>query len=156
MAQSTQHDQAALILELSAASTPNIHSPITSPGSQLRDAIVSIPLVQNIRQVMPRTDFSRPMKPSPILPVPIFSNARARRRPYSLASRLSRAEPAAVDTPRRCSWICHRSFTPNRATGIWSATIFRFLYTGRDQVSRSYPRRKDGIRPRLPSGGQRS
>ena len=51
MAQSIQHDQATLILELSAASTPNIHSPITSPGSQLRDAIVSIPLVQNIRQV---------------------------------------------------------------------------------------------------------
>ena len=51
MAQSIQHDQATLILELSAASTPNIRSPITSPGSQLRDAIVSIPLVQNIRQV---------------------------------------------------------------------------------------------------------
>ena len=51
MAQSIQHDQATLILELSAASTPNIHSPIASPGSQLRDAIVSIPLVQNIRQV---------------------------------------------------------------------------------------------------------
>ena len=54
MAQSIQHDQATLILELSAASTPNIHSPITSPGSQLRDAIVSIPLVQNIRQVSPK------------------------------------------------------------------------------------------------------
>jgi hypothetical protein len=39
------------ILELSAASTPNIHSPIASPGSQLHDAIVSIPLVQNIHQV---------------------------------------------------------------------------------------------------------
>src|SRR5271154_5874916 len=51
MAQSIQHDPAALILELSAASTPNIHSPIASPGSQLHDAIVSIPLVQNIRQV---------------------------------------------------------------------------------------------------------
>ena len=50
MAQSIQHDQATLILELSAASAPNIHSPITSPGSQLRDAIVSIPPVQNIRQ----------------------------------------------------------------------------------------------------------
>src|SRR5277367_4708022 len=51
MAQSIQHDPAALILELSAASTPNIHSPIASPGSQLHDAIVSIPLAQNIRQV---------------------------------------------------------------------------------------------------------
>ena len=51
MAQSIQHDPAALILELSAASTPNIHSPIAPPGSQLPDAIVSIPLVQNIRQV---------------------------------------------------------------------------------------------------------
>jgi hypothetical protein len=51
MAQSIQHDQATFILELSAASTPNIHSPIASPGPQLRDAIVSIPLVQNIRQV---------------------------------------------------------------------------------------------------------
>src|SRR5208337_4998086 len=51
MAQSIQHDPTALILELSAASTPNIHSPIAAPGSQLPDAIVSIPLVQNIRQV---------------------------------------------------------------------------------------------------------
>ena len=34
------------ILELSAASTPNIHNPIASPGSQLANAIVSIPLVQ--------------------------------------------------------------------------------------------------------------
>src|SRR5271154_6345660 len=51
LAQSIQHDPAALILELSAASTSNIHSPIASPGSQLPDAIVSIPLVQNIRQV---------------------------------------------------------------------------------------------------------
>src|SRR5208283_4179745 len=51
MAQSIQHDPTALILELSAASTPNIHSPIASPGSQLPDAIVSIPLVQNIREV---------------------------------------------------------------------------------------------------------
>ena len=34
MEQSIQHDPAALILELSAASTPNIHSPIASPGSQ--------------------------------------------------------------------------------------------------------------------------
>ena len=52
MAQSIQHDPTALILEQSAASTPNIHSPIAPPGSQLPDAIVSIPLVQNIRQVM--------------------------------------------------------------------------------------------------------
>jgi hypothetical protein len=51
MAQSIQHDPAALILELSAASTPNIHSLIASPRSQLPDAIVSMPLVQNIRQV---------------------------------------------------------------------------------------------------------
>jgi hypothetical protein len=51
LAQSIQHDPTALVLELSAASTPNIHSPITSPGSQLPDAIVSITLVQNIRQV---------------------------------------------------------------------------------------------------------
>ena len=55
MAQSLQHDPAALILELSAASTPNIHSPIASPRSQLPDAIVSIPLVQNIRQVQSYT-----------------------------------------------------------------------------------------------------
>jgi hypothetical protein len=54
LAQSIQHDPTALVLELSAASTPNIHSPITSPGSQLPDAIVSIPLVQNIRQVRTR------------------------------------------------------------------------------------------------------
>jgi hypothetical protein len=53
MAQSIQHDPAALILELSAASTPNLHSPIASPGSQLHDAMVSIPLVQNIHQVTP-------------------------------------------------------------------------------------------------------
>ena len=46
-----QYDPAALILELSAASTSNIHSPIASPGSQLHNAIVSIPPVQNIRQV---------------------------------------------------------------------------------------------------------
>src|SRR5271155_4347745 len=52
MAQSIQHDPAALILELSTASTPNIHSPIASPGLQLPDAIVSIPLVQNIHQVI--------------------------------------------------------------------------------------------------------
>src|SRR5271155_3692385 len=51
MAQSIQHDPAALILELPAAGTPNIHSPIASAGSELPDAIVSIPLVQNIRQV---------------------------------------------------------------------------------------------------------
>ena len=36
MAQSIQHDPAALIA-LSAASTPNIHSPIASAGSELPD-----------------------------------------------------------------------------------------------------------------------
>src|SRR5277367_2150519 len=51
MPKSIQHDPTALILELSAASTPNIHSPIASAGSELPDAIVSMPLVQNIRQV---------------------------------------------------------------------------------------------------------
>ena len=48
------------ILELSAASTPNIHSPIASPGSQLHDAIVSIPLVQNIHQVILDDDVGTP------------------------------------------------------------------------------------------------
>ena len=55
MAKSIQHDPTALILELSAASTPSVHSPIA--GSLLPDAIVSIPLVQNIRQV---TDIAQP------------------------------------------------------------------------------------------------
>src|SRR5271155_1043674 len=57
MAQSIRHDPAALILELSAASTPNIHSLIASAGSELPDAIVSIPLVQNIRQVRAAAEF---------------------------------------------------------------------------------------------------
>jgi hypothetical protein len=61
MAQSIQHDPTALILELSAASTPNIHSPIAAPGSQLPDAIVSIPLVQNIRQVSLMDDTRLPL-----------------------------------------------------------------------------------------------
>ena len=42
---------AGLILELSAASTPNIHSLIASAGSELPDAIVSTPIVKNIHQV---------------------------------------------------------------------------------------------------------
>src|SRR5271169_1872916 len=46
MAQLIRHDPAAFILGLSAASTPNIHSPIASPGSQLPDAIISIPQVR--------------------------------------------------------------------------------------------------------------
>jgi Integrase core domain len=40
-----------LISELSAASATDIHSSITSTGSQLLDATISNPLVQNIRQV---------------------------------------------------------------------------------------------------------
>src|ERR1700689_841429 len=51
MAQSIQHEPAALFLELSATSAPNIHSQIASAGSELHDAIISIGLVQNIRQV---------------------------------------------------------------------------------------------------------
>src|SRR5579864_3603038 len=51
VAQALQHDPAALILELSAARAPNIHSLIVSTGSELRNAIISKPLVQNIRQV---------------------------------------------------------------------------------------------------------
>ena len=46
MAQSIQHDPAALILNY----RPPIHSPFASAGSELLDAIVVIPLIQNIRQ----------------------------------------------------------------------------------------------------------
>src|SRR5271155_3292382 len=60
LAQSIQHNPATLILELSAASTPNIHSLIASPGSQLHDAIVSIPPVQNIHQVILDDDVGTP------------------------------------------------------------------------------------------------
>ena len=50
MAQALQHDQAALILELSTTRTGDIN-PGNSSGSERSYAVVSIPLVQNIRQV---------------------------------------------------------------------------------------------------------
>ena len=91
MAQSIQHDQATLILELSAASTPNIHSPITSPGSQLRDAIVSIPLVQNIRQVSSTAvpSYANPLSRS--LPGWLFAGADVIKRAIKSATNNERA-----------------------------------------------------------------
>jgi hypothetical protein len=50
MAQALQHDQTALIAELSTTGTADIN-PGNSSGSELSNAVVSIPLVQNIRQV---------------------------------------------------------------------------------------------------------
>ena len=50
MAQALQHDQAALIAELSTTGTADINHN-NSSGSERGNAVVSIPLVQNIRQV---------------------------------------------------------------------------------------------------------
>jgi putative transposase len=47
-----QYNTAALIPKLSASGATDIHSPIAATGSELPDAIISNPLVQNIRQVM--------------------------------------------------------------------------------------------------------
>ena len=52
MAQALQHDQTALIPELSTASTADVGPRSDPSGSDHSNAIVSIPLVQNIRQVM--------------------------------------------------------------------------------------------------------
>lgn len=52
MAQALQHNTTALIPELSATSTADIN-PRNPSGSERSNAIVSIPLVQNIRQVSP-------------------------------------------------------------------------------------------------------
>jgi hypothetical protein len=51
MAQALQHDPTALISELPAASTANIGADTAPSGSERSDAVVFIPLVQNIRQV---------------------------------------------------------------------------------------------------------
>lgn len=51
MAQAIQHDPTALISELPAASTANIGADTAATGSERCDAVVSIPLAQNIRQV---------------------------------------------------------------------------------------------------------
>ena len=51
MAQALQHDQTALIAELPTAGAADIIAPNASSGSERSDAVVSIPLVQNIRQV---------------------------------------------------------------------------------------------------------
>ena len=52
MAQTIQHDQTAFFSELSTTGAPNISSTDAS-GSEHSNAVVSIPLVQNIRQVNP-------------------------------------------------------------------------------------------------------
>ena len=54
MAQALQHDPTALISELSPAGTANIGTYTAASGSERGDAVVSIPLVQNIRQVTRR------------------------------------------------------------------------------------------------------
>src|SRR5664279_6406360 len=51
MVQVLQHDQTALITELSPTGTPDIN-PGNSSGLEPSNAVVSIPLVQNIRQVI--------------------------------------------------------------------------------------------------------
>ncbi len=51
MAQALQHDPTALIPELPTTGTANISTGNVPSGSERGDAVVSIPLVQNIRQV---------------------------------------------------------------------------------------------------------
>jgi hypothetical protein len=51
MAQSIQHDPPTLIARISAARAANIHRPSAQPGSASTHPVVSIRLVQNIRQV---------------------------------------------------------------------------------------------------------
>ncbi|ABQ33477.1 hypothetical protein BBta_1237 [Bradyrhizobium sp. BTAi1] len=51
MAQALQHDPTALIAELPAPGAANIGADTAASGSERSDAVVSIPLVQNIRQV---------------------------------------------------------------------------------------------------------
>jgi hypothetical protein len=69
MAQALQHDPAALIAELPASCTANFVARNTPSGSEPLDAVASVPLVQNIRQVIgliqsprpdpPKTEFSK-------------------------------------------------------------------------------------------------
>jgi len=54
MAQTLQHDPTALIPELPPAGTANIGTDTAASVSERGDAVVSIPLVQNIRQVRRR------------------------------------------------------------------------------------------------------
>ncbi len=54
MAQALQHDPTAVISELPAAGAANISADTAASGSERSDAVVSIALVQNIRQVRPR------------------------------------------------------------------------------------------------------
>lgn len=51
MAQSLQHDPTALVLELSTAGTADVCTSDALSGSDRSNAVVSIPLVQNIHQV---------------------------------------------------------------------------------------------------------
>lgn len=51
LAQALQHDQAALIAELSATGAPDIVAGTAASGSERSYAVVPIPLVQNIHQV---------------------------------------------------------------------------------------------------------
>ena len=51
MAQALQHDQTALIAELSTTGSADIN-PGNSSGSEPGHAVVSIPLVQSIRQII--------------------------------------------------------------------------------------------------------
>jgi len=52
MAQALQHHQTALIAELPTTGAADIIAPNASSGSERINAVVSIPLVQNIRQVI--------------------------------------------------------------------------------------------------------
>jgi hypothetical protein len=57
MAQALQHHQTALIAELPTTGAADIIAPNASSGSQRINTVVSIPLVQNIRQVSGGTGY---------------------------------------------------------------------------------------------------
>jgi hypothetical protein len=72
MAQTIQHDQTAFFSELSTTGAPNISSTDAS-GSEHSNAVVSIPLVQNIRQVNPHQSQVQLNRSHPRLPVALFT-----------------------------------------------------------------------------------
>jgi hypothetical protein len=51
LAQAFQYDPTTLISELPAAGTANIGADAAASGLEHRDAVISIPRVQNIRQI---------------------------------------------------------------------------------------------------------
>jgi hypothetical protein len=103
MAQSIQHDPPTLIARISATCAGDIHRPITQFGSLCSNPVISICLVQNIRQVTLVLILScfRPK-----VAIPMFSNIDAAAEPYAVA---------LADMVEQLDQPCASSWTSDKA-----------------------------------------